>query len=79
LDFDEEPDEMTNINLILTLKFRAESIVRLPTKSKGIGIISKCELAPEIYLAETLTKGVDDYCVASIVNTSEDVTVEIPS
>jgi hypothetical protein len=57
LYFDEESDKMTNVNLILTLTSIAETIVRLPTKSKGFGIISKCQLAPGIYLAETLTEG----------------------
>jgi hypothetical protein len=79
LNFDDEPDETTDANSILTLKSRAESIVRLPTKSKGLGVISKSELAPGVYLAEALTEGVNGYCVVSIVNTSEeDVTVEIP-
>ena len=53
IDFDDEPDEMTDVNQTLTLKSRAESIVRLPTKSRRIGIISKSELAPRVYLAET--------------------------
>ena len=53
--------------------------MRLPTKSKGLGVISKSKLAPGVYLAEALTEGVNGYCVPSIVNTSEeDVTVEIP-
>jgi len=53
--------------------------VWLPTKSRRSGIISKGELAPGVYLAETLTEGVDGYCVASVVNTPEDDgTVEIP-
>jgi hypothetical protein len=78
MDFDDEPDVMTDVNHALTLKSRAESTVRLPTKSRGFRIISKGELAPGVYSKETLT-GVDRYCVASIVNTSEeDVTVEIP-
>jgi len=78
MDFDDEPDETTDVNNVLTLKSRAESIVRLPTKSKGLGIISRSELAPGIYLAETLTEGVDGYCVTSIVNTSEDVPIDLP-
>jgi hypothetical protein len=53
--------------------------VRLPTKSTGLCVISKSELAPCVYLAEALTEGVNGYCVTSIVNTSEeDVTVELP-
>ena len=78
LNFDDKPDETTDINHVLTLKSRTESIVRLPTKSKGLGVISKSELVQGVYLAEALTEGVNGYCVASIVNTSEeDVTVEI--
>ena len=77
LDFDDETDDTTDINHILTLKSRTESIVQLPTKSKGLAVISKSELAPGVYLAEALTEGVNGYCVASVVNTSEDVTVEI--
>jgi hypothetical protein len=53
--------------------------VRLPTKSRGFGIISKGELAPGVYLAEALTEGVDSHCVTSIVNTSEEeITIKIP-
>jgi hypothetical protein len=53
--------------------------VRLPTTSSGIGIISKGELAPAVYLAETPTEGLDGYSVTSSVNTSEaDVTIEPP-
>jgi hypothetical protein len=77
LKFDDEPDETTDMNSTLTLKSRAESVVHLPTKSKVLDVISKSELAPGVYLAEALTVGVNGYCVASIVNTSEDVTVEI--
>jgi hypothetical protein len=64
LDFD---DETTDSTQLLTITSRTESIVRLPTKSSGIGIVSKGELAPGVYLAETLTEAVDGYCVSSIV------------
>jgi hypothetical protein len=56
-------------------KRATESVVRLPTKSKGFGITSKGEIVPGVYFAEALTKGGDGYCVTTIVNTSEgDVT-----
>jgi hypothetical protein len=35
MDFDEEPEETTDLTRLVTLKSRAESIVRLPTKSRG--------------------------------------------
>jgi hypothetical protein len=78
MNFDDKPDETTDLTQLLHLKSRAESIVRLPTKSTGFGIICKRELAPGIYLAEALTEVVDGYCVTSILNTSEDVTIEPP-
>jgi len=79
MDFDDKLDETTDLTRLLILKSRTESIVQLPTKSRGTGIISKGELAPGVYLAEALTEGVDGYCVISIVNTSdEDVTIEPP-
>jgi predicted transcriptional regulator len=79
MDFDDEPNEMTDVKHVLTLKSRAESIVCLPTKSNGVGVISKREIVPGVYLAEALTETVNGYCVTSVVNTSEnDVIVEIP-
>jgi hypothetical protein len=41
MDFDDEPDAATDVNYIRTLKSTAQSIVQLPTKSKGFGNISK--------------------------------------
>jgi len=79
INFDNKPDEMTDLTRLLTVLSRTEGIVRLPTRSNGLSIISKEELAPGVYLAETLTEGIDGYCVASIVNTYEvDVTIEPP-
>jgi hypothetical protein len=61
------------------LKTRMESIVRLPTKSKGHGIISKREIVPGVYLAKSLARKVNGYCVTSIVNTlGEDVITDPP-
>jgi hypothetical protein len=37
----------------LTLKTRTENIIKLPTKSKGHGIVSKREIVPGVYLAVT--------------------------
>jgi hypothetical protein len=67
MDFDDEPNETTDVNHIVTLKSRAESIVSLPTKSNGVGIISKREIAPGVYLAEAVTEAVNGYCVTSVV------------
>jgi len=72
VDFDDEPDETTDLNRSLNLRARTGRVVRLPTKSKGFGIISKIEIVPGVYLAEALTEGVDGYCVTSIMNTSEE-------
>ena len=41
VDFDDKLDETTDLTRLLTLKSRTESIVRLPTKSRGIRFISK--------------------------------------
>ena len=73
INFDNETNKVVNKTRKRTLKTRTESITRLPTKSKGHGI-SKREIAPKVYLAESLTREVDGYCVTSIVNTlGEDV------
>jgi len=41
MDFDDEPEETTEVNHILTLKSRPENIVRMSSKSRRLGIISK--------------------------------------
>jgi len=51
--FDPKPDKINGENCKLTLKARSENIVKLPTKSMGHGLISKRELIPGVYLAET--------------------------
>jgi hypothetical protein len=79
LHFDDRPDETTDSTWLLTLNSRTENIVHLPTKFTGLGIVTKKELAPGVYLAETLTEGIDGYCITSIVNTSQvDVTIRPP-
>jgi hypothetical protein len=79
--YDDKPDEKTTDSTrLLIINSRTESIVSLLTKFSGTGIVTKKELAPGLYLAETLTEGIDGYCVTSIVNTSEvDVTIEPPA
>ena len=79
INFDNETNKVVNETPRLTLKTRTESIIRLPTKSKGHGIISKREIVPGVYLAESLTREVDGYCVTGIVNTlGEDVIIDPP-
>jgi len=44
-----------------------------------MGLISKSELLPGVYLASSLTRVVNGVCVASIINTTEiDQTIELP-
>jgi len=45
----------------------------------GHGLISKKELIPGVYLAESLTKEMIGKCITSIVNTrEEDITLDLP-
>lgn len=77
--FDPKPDKINGDNCKLTLKARSENIVKLPTKSMGHGLISKRELIPGVYLAESLTKEMNGKCITSIVNTrEEDITLDLP-
>jgi hypothetical protein len=77
--FDKETDKTKAEMCKLTLKPRTENIVRVPTKSKGLGMINKTEFMPGLYLAESLTEEINGYCVTSIVNTLEkEITVEPP-
>jgi len=57
MDFDDKPDETTDLTRLLTLKSRTEIILRLPTKSRGIGIVSKRETAPGVYEGNSNSKG----------------------
>jgi hypothetical protein len=78
INFD-ETDKVVNETHKLTLKARTKNIVQLPTKSKGHEIISKREVVPGVYLAESLTREVNGYCVTSIVNTlGEDDEIDPP-
>jgi hypothetical protein len=78
INFD-ETDKVVNETRKLKLKARTENIVKLPTKYKGHGILSKREVVPGVYLAESLTREVNGYCVTSLVNTlGEDVEIDPP-
>jgi hypothetical protein len=79
MNFDDETNKVVNKTHRLTLKTRTENIIRLPTKSKGQGIISKREIISGVYLAESLTREVNGYCVTSSVNTlGEDILIDPP-
>jgi len=77
--FDPKPDKVNSENCKLTLKARSENIVKLPTKSLGHGLISKRELMPGVYLAESLTEAKNGKCITCVVNTlEEDITLDPP-
>ena len=77
--FDPKPDKASSENCRLALKARSEYIVKLPNKSMGYGLISKKELMPGVYIAESLTKERNGKCITSIVNTlEEDITLDPP-
>jgi hypothetical protein len=79
ISFDPKTNEAEREPYKLTLKARTESIVELPTTSKGHGLISKREIVPGVYIAESLATGTNGYCVTSIVNTlEEDITIDSP-
>ena len=79
MSFDNQANKTKNESHKLTLKTRTESIVQLPTKCKGLGIISKREIIPGVHLAESLTEEINGYCITSIVNTLErDITIDPP-
>jgi hypothetical protein len=79
ISFDPKTNEAESKPYKLTLKARTESIVELPTTSKGHGLISKREIVPGVYIAESLTTGTNGYCVTSIVNTVEEhITIDSP-
>jgi hypothetical protein len=79
MKFDSKPDKAKRQNCKLTLKARSENIVKVSTKSLGHGLITKREIIPGIYLAESLTKVVNGKCISSIINIlEEDITLDPP-
>jgi hypothetical protein len=76
--FDPKPDSASSKNCKLTLKARSESIVKMPTKSLGDGIIIKSNNARRM-LAESLTKAINWKFIASIVSSLEqDIILDPP-
>jgi hypothetical protein len=53
--------------------------VKLPTACKRQGLISRKEILPGIYMAESITRVIEATCITSIVNIlEEDVTMDAP-
>jgi hypothetical protein len=70
INFDDETNRGVRETPQLTLKARTENILQLPTKR---------EIVPGVYLAESLTREVNGYCIMSIVNTlGEDIATDFP-
>ena len=69
--FDPKPDKVNRENCKIALKTRSENSVKLSTKSLGHGLISKRELIPGVYLAESLTEASNWKCITCIINTLE--------
>ena len=76
MSFDNEANKTRNKTHKLTLKTRTESIVQLPTKTTGLGIISKREIIPGVYLADS--EEISGYCITSVVKTLERDIKSIP-
>jgi hypothetical protein len=63
----------------LTLKAGSEHIINVPTHSKGLGLLSKEEILPEVYVASSLTRAVNGVCATSVINTNEtDMIIQLP-
>jgi len=79
IKFDPKPAKPNSKNCMLTLIARSEDVVKVPTKSLCHRIISKKELIPVVYLAESLTRAMNGMCITSIVNSmKEDITLDVP-
>jgi hypothetical protein len=50
----------------ITLQARSENYVKLPNACKGQGLISRKEIIPGIYMAESLTREIGGTCITSI-------------
>jgi hypothetical protein len=59
IKFDSKGDNENKKSRKCTLKARTENLVELPTSSIGQGLIPKIELLPGVYLAESLSKGIN--------------------
>jgi hypothetical protein len=79
VNFDPKPSTIKTEPCKLTSKDRTENIVRVPSTSKGLGLLPKSEILPGVYLAASVTREVSGSCVTSIINTTEtDVKLSYP-
>jgi hypothetical protein len=79
IKFDHKDNGVRGKIFKVMLKARSENYVKLPTSCKGQGLISRKEIIPGIYMAESLTRETGGACITSIVNTLvEDVTTDTP-
>jgi len=79
VNFDPKPRANKTEPCSLTLKTRIENIVRVPNSSKGLGLLSKTEFLPGVYLASSLTRAINGGCATGIINTTEiELTIELP-
>ena len=80
--FDDKVEtQAEEMRMYITLPPRSETMVEVPTKNDEgwSGVVTKEELIPGVYMAETLTTSVHGRCVVSILNTLEtDVTMQTP-
>ena len=79
VNFDPKPRAIQTEPCRRTLRARTENVVRVPTTSKGLGLLPKNELVPGVFFASSLTRAVNGFCVTSVVNTLEtNQTIELP-
>jgi hypothetical protein len=77
IKFDPKNSDAKDKILRVTLKARSEHFVKLPTTCIGEGLISRKEIVPGIYMAESFTREIGGACITSVVNTlEEDVTLD---
>ena len=77
--FDPKPRAVKTEPCRRTLKARTENVVTVLTTSKGLGLLPKNELVPGVFIASSLTRAVNGFCVTSVVNTMEtDQAIELP-
>jgi hypothetical protein len=54
----------------LTLKAMSVYIINVPTHSEGLGLLSREEILPGVYLASSLTRAENGVCTTSVINTN---------
>jgi hypothetical protein len=79
INFDRKLGTIEREPCCLILRARSEHITNVPTHSKGLGLLSREEILPGVYLASSLTRAVNGVCATSVINTNEtDVTMQLP-